>query len=64
MSRSHRRRLGFEPLEDRRLLAIVTVNTTVDENNGTGNTSLREAVAIANSGELTKPWWTEASSHD
>jgi hypothetical protein len=51
MSRSHRRQLAFEPLEDRRLLAIVTVNTTIDENNGTGNTSLREAVATANSGD-------------
>jgi len=51
MSRPFGRKLGFEPLEDRRLLAIVTVNTTVDENNGTGNVSLREAVAAANSGD-------------
>ena len=44
-----RRRLGFEPLEDRRLLATITVNTLVDENNGigTGGISLREAVAAA-----------------
>src|SRR3954470_10562188 len=48
-----RRRLGFELLEDRRLLAVLTVNTLVDENNGiaTGGVSLREAVAAANSGD-------------
>src|SRR4051794_16834749 len=48
-----RRRLGFELLEDRRLLAILTVNTLVDENNGvgTGGVSLREAVAAAGSGD-------------
>lgn len=44
-----RRRAGFEILEDRRLLATLTVNTLVDENNGigTGGVSLREAVAAA-----------------
>src|SRR3954447_22192006 len=46
-----RRRLGFEPLEDRRLLAVIPVTTTVDENNGTGLVSLREAVGMANAGD-------------
>jgi len=47
------RRLRFEPLEDRRLLAILTVNTLVDENNGigTGGISLREAVSAAGQGD-------------
>jgi hypothetical protein len=45
------RRLVFEPLEDRRLLAVVTVNTLVDENGTGANTSLREAVAAANPGD-------------
>jgi CSLREA domain-containing protein len=43
------RRLRFEPLEDRRLLAVVTVTTlsdTVDLNDGV--TSLREAIFAAN----------------
>src|SRR5690349_12557512 len=53
MLRLRRRQLGFELLEDRRVLAILTVNTLVDENNGvgTGGISLREAVAAANSGD-------------
>ena len=46
-----RRRLSFEPLEDRRLLAIIPVTTTTDENNGTGLVSLREAVGMANAGD-------------
>src|SRR4051812_17488268 len=46
-----RRRLSFEPLEDRRLLAIIPVTTTADENNGTGLVSLREAVGMANAGD-------------
>src|SRR5437764_14772645 len=42
----YRRRLRMEPLEDRRLLATLTVDTLVD---GTGvpGTSLREAIAAA-----------------
>jgi hypothetical protein len=49
---SYVRRLKLESLEDRRLLTI-TVNTLIDENNGSGNgfTSLREAIAVAAVGE-------------
>src|SRR5262249_6502993 len=45
-------RIGFEPLEDRRLLAI-TVNTPIDENDGigVGGISLRDALAAAAPGE-------------
>jgi hypothetical protein len=45
----HHRRLGFESLEDRHLLATITVNSLQD--NGSGGTTLREAVAAANSGD-------------
>ncbi len=47
------RRLRIEPLEDRRLLSI-TVNTLVDEADGSivdGDVSLRDAIAVAASGE-------------
>src|SRR5689334_12054116 len=54
MSDIYRRPLRFEALEDRRLLAIVTVTTTVDENNGTGAVSLREAVATAQPGDTIR----------
>ena len=48
-----RRRLGFEPLEDRHLLTLFTVNTAADENNGIGigGVSLRDAVAAASTGD-------------
>ena len=45
----YRRALRYEPLEDRRLLAVVTVDTladTVDFNDG--HTSLREAIFATN----------------
>ena len=45
----YRRALSYEPLEDRRLLAVVTVDTladTVDFNDG--HTSLREAIFATN----------------
>ena len=44
--RAYWRRLRFEPLEERRLLAI-TVNTLIDTNANDGLTTLREAVAAA-----------------
>jgi hypothetical protein len=44
------RRLCFEPLEERRLLAI-TVNTLIDTNANDGLTTLREAVTAAPAGE-------------
>jgi hypothetical protein len=49
------RPLRFEPLEDRRLLAIV-VNTLVDENDGidVGGISLRDAIAAAPAGETVQ----------
>ncbi|RIK81973.1 MAG: hypothetical protein DCC67_07680 [Planctomycetota bacterium] len=48
-----RRPLRLEPLEDRRLLATITVNTIVDENDGvaTGGVSFRDALAAAASGD-------------
>ena len=49
---SSRRRLRFETLESRRLLATITVNTAVDENSADATLSLRQAIEIAN-GTLT-----------
>jgi hypothetical protein len=48
------RTLWHEPLEDRRLLATITVNTLVDEFNGVGigaGTSLRDAIFAAAPGD-------------
>src|SRR5262245_9020917 len=48
------RPLRFEPLEVRRLLAVITVNTLVDENDGVGigNISLRDALADSNPNDV------------
>lgn len=49
-----RRRLQVEPLERRRLLATVTVNTLVDELDGSivdGDVSLRDALAMSSNGD-------------
>ncbi len=53
MLSTHCRRLRFEPLEDRRLLTTLTVNTLVDENDGigVGGVSLRDAAAAAAPGD-------------
>lgn len=40
--------LYLEPLEDRRLLAVIAVNTINQEVNNDGNTSLQEAIFAAN----------------
>lgn len=45
---SSRRRLRFESLESRRLLATLTVNTVADEVSPDATLSLREAIEIAN----------------
>ena len=42
------RRLQFERLEDRRVLATITVDTFDDELNSDGDCSLREAIEAAN----------------
>ena len=48
----HRRRFFLEPLEDRRLLSTITVNTLVDEFGSTDqDTSLRDAIAQADPGD-------------
>ena len=50
---ARRRRFAFETLEDRRVVATITVNTLADENNGigVGGVSLREAVGAAAPGD-------------
>src|SRR6056297_2984373 len=50
MERLRRKRCGFERLEDRRLLAVFLVSTTLDVvNPSDGVLSLREAITTANS---------------
>ncbi len=51
----HRRRLGFEPLEDRRLLAALFVNSPLDNTiAGDGLVTLREAILAANNDTTTE----------
>jgi len=50
-SQPKNRRLRFETLEDRRMLAVITVNTPLDTFDGSindGNVSIRDAVHAAN----------------
>jgi hypothetical protein len=48
------RRARFEPLEERTLLAILTVNSTLDDNTpGDGMVTLREAIIAANANTST-----------
>lgn len=49
-----RRQLRFERLEDRRLLALITVDTLLDENDGVavGSISLRDALADADPNDV------------
>jgi hypothetical protein len=50
----HRRRLGFEPLDDRRLLAALFVNSPLDNTiSGDGLVTLREAILAANNDTTT-----------
>jgi CSLREA domain-containing protein len=46
--RTGERRLRFEPLEDRRMLAVLTVNSTADNNNSDDFLTLREAILLVN----------------
>src|SRR5688572_20283314 len=49
-----RRRLGFEPLEDRRLLAALFVTSPLDNTiSGDGLVTLREAISAANNDTTT-----------
>src|SRR5271165_5582519 len=43
-----RQRLSVDVLEDRQLLAIITVNTTADEMAADSTVSLREAIEVSN----------------
>ena len=53
-ARAHGRRLRIEPLEDRRLLAVLTVNSPLDNTtSGNGLVTLREAIVAANADGTT-----------
>ena len=45
---SHRRRLSFQTLEDRRMLAVITVDSLLDNTTNDGLITLREATVAAN----------------
>ena len=47
-SRRLSRRLAVETLEDRRMLAVITVDSAADDMNANGNVTLREAIQAAN----------------
>ncbi len=46
------RKLGLETLEDRRVLAVLTVNSNLDSVAGDNFLSLREAIAVVNDNDL------------
>lgn len=51
---ARQRRLSFEPLENRRLLAVLTVNSLLDNTTvGDGQVTLREAITAANTDSTT-----------
>ncbi len=53
-ARAHERRLRIEPLEERRLLAVLTVNSPLDDVvAGDGLVTLREAIVAANTDGVT-----------
>ena len=54
-TKSNRRRLFVEPLEDRRMLAVIAVTTTADSLAADAACSLREAIINANDDAATHP---------
>ena len=61
----HRRRLAAEPLEDRRMLAVITVDSLLDNTTDDGLVTLREAIIAANTDALADATeGTQAGSGD
>ena len=51
----HRKRFQMEPLEDRRMLAVIIVDTLTDELDGSivdADVSLRDAIALSGTGDM------------
>ena len=55
MQNDWQRRLLMEPLEDRRLLAVITVDSILDNTNDDGRITLREAIIAANNDAIADP---------